>query len=121
MREIKFRAWNVVTKKMIDLKKITPFALNMETDGLFIPFSDGLLIMQFTGLKDIFGKEIYENDIVRGTIDLGDDIDYNFTDTIIFKDGAFCCDKADFELKFYDQEVIGNVHENPELMEARSE
>lgn len=51
MRELKFRAWNMVTKTMIDLKKVTPFVLNIDTDGLFIPFS-GMPIMQYTGLKD---------------------------------------------------------------------
>jgi len=65
MREIKFRAWNVATKTMIDLKKMTPLALNMDTDGLFIPFSDGLIIEQFTGLTDKAGREIYEGDWAR--------------------------------------------------------
>jgi len=67
----------------------------------------------FIGLKDVFGKWIYEGDTVRGTIDMEDsasssisDADYTFTDTIIFKHGAFCCEKADFELKYYDLELL---------------
>lgn len=65
MREIKFRAWHEAVKIMIDLHMITPFALNINTDGLFIPFSDGIHLMQYTGLKDKNGKEIYEGDIVE--------------------------------------------------------
>jgi len=64
MREIKFRAWNIATKTMVDLKKITPLALNIDTDGLFIPFSDGLPLMQYTGLHDKNGKSIYDKDVL---------------------------------------------------------
>lgn len=72
MREIKFRAWN--GKEIVDLQAITPLALddNMNNQlamrgesGLFIPFSDEIKLMQYTGLKDMNGvAEVYECDII---------------------------------------------------------
>jgi uncharacterized phage protein (TIGR01671 family) len=62
MREIKFRGWNEGTKQMIDLQSITPFATPLK--GLFIPSLDNVAIMQYTGIKDANGKEIYEGDVL---------------------------------------------------------
>ena len=121
MRKIKFRAWNIITKTMIDLKKITPLALNIDTDGLFIPFSDGLPLMQFTGLSDKSGTEIYEGDIVRFS-------DYWFGDNKIKKsiekiewDSKEACYTWELTQTGYKDgpewcEVIGNIYENPELL-----
>jgi len=64
MRPIKFRAWNKETKTMIDLKKVTPLACDIA--GLFLPLdAQELELMQFTGLHDEHGKEIYEGDVVN--------------------------------------------------------
>ena len=111
MREIKFRAWNDIDKIMVDLQKITPFATELK--GLFIPeagVKEGhLIIEQFTGLQDKNGKEVFEGDRVRVNAVIG---------IVEFKDGCFDvlekwigCFKGDIE-------IIGNIHENPELMES---
>jgi len=64
MRPIKFRAWNKETKTMIDLKKVTPLACDIA--GLFLPLdAQELELMQFAGLHDKNGKEIYEGDVVN--------------------------------------------------------
>ena len=118
MREIKFRAWNVATKVMIDLKKITPLALNADIGGLYIPESDGILVMQYTGLKDSKGAEIYEGDIVewedRTADDMyGGDVIYP-NEPVEFKGGSFypvCMMPAE------EFEIIGNIYENKELLD----
>ncbi len=118
-REIKFRAWNTATKTMIDLKKITPLALNMDTDGLFIPFSDGLPLMQYTGLKDKNGIEIYEGDElqpVRPARDMG-----RFIVRYDEKKASFVCDNGGqiyIDVSTWgNRKVIGNIYENPELLQ----
>lgn len=116
---------------MIDLKKITSFSLDSkyEGDGVFLPFADNIILMQYTGLKDKNGKEIYEGDILEeemswgeklggkvvfGNNELGKDsegITYTTPGfSFKFKDGSgFAC--LDGEL-----EVLGSIYENPELV-----
>jgi len=118
-REIKFRAFNVATKIMIDLRAITPLALNMDTDGLFIPFSDGLIIEQFTGLKDSKNVDIYEGDKTTMVENFDDEGVYAECGTIVW-DAKRCCFLWDYQNKHNEFwtldeacpfEVIGNIHE----------
>lgn len=62
MRAIEFRAFNRHTKTMVDLKAITPLAVSVDQDGLFIPFNDEWPLMQFTGLVGRDGVKIFESD-----------------------------------------------------------
>jgi len=150
MREIKFRAWNKKTKMMVDLKSITPCALDEQMnnqmalqgfDGLFIPFMNDLEIMQYTGLKDKNGKEIYEGDIIEAEFHpwpvyvvyhnnrgcFGWQKDKKKEDIAVLTEeakatGAVACTGVfgtfEMDLDLIDehgQEVIGNIHENPEF------
>ena len=120
MREIKFRAWNKNTKQMIDLKAITPLALDISANGIFLPFRDDLILMQYTGLKDKNGQEIYEGDIVKHLTYGGNyPVTYSCENTgygLKTRRGSMhlcsdCCPNL---------EVIGNIYENKELLDGKS-
>lgn len=81
---------------------------------------------QFTGLTDKNGKEIYEGDIVLFTwFSYGEyELETEYQGYIDFLNGSFlfCCEHGNYplsELEFdseSDIEVIGNIHDNPELL-----
>lgn len=83
-------------------------------DEPVIPESVG----QYTGLTDRLGKRIFEGDIVR--FDVSEEvcvIEYD-TDNTAFKTNAVGEDYSDFIDSNYGFEVIGNIHDNPELLEV---
>lgn len=124
MRDIKFRAWNEVEEKMLNWNEF----LDTNMKNTFIaPESTGLILMQYTGLKDKNGKEIYEGDIVRCKQYIGG----NFVEHCIekgfieFRNGEFGLHRkqgyyqslSKFIEYAYEFEVIGNIYDNPELLE----
>lgn len=135
-REIKFRAWGDFGKKM-------HFQTKEEDLWSFLRDAYGMELMQFTGLKDKNGKEIYEGDIFRQEkeTDEGDIRNY----LVVFwvkQRAAFylvdachlsilenndCSDENEFDWLFQDAALydfsmdvglplVGNIYENPELL-----
>lgn len=101
MREIKFR----VKSRWNNTWKICQFA----DLGLFHPKWDTMMTLgQFTGLRDKNGKEIYEGDFILWI----DGASATFNVEWMAKEAKFNLDRdvADHS------EVIGNIHENPELL-----
>lgn len=121
-REIKFRAWIPNTGWLAEGFSIAMDGTEWyDDDGHSWPISD-LEIMQFTGLKDKNGKEIYEGDILKyDDINWGYGGDYDKENdgylrvTVPPIDEMLKDDNFEwFRLVFY--EVIGNIYENAELL-----
>ena len=108
MREIKFRAWNDNKKEMFD--PVGEIDLNNER------------VMQYTGLKDKNGKEIYEGDIIEWTgepllKDVPNKNKYIIKWEIFHDIEKYEITGSGFKTENPDRiEIIGNIYENPELI-----
>ena len=133
-REIKFRAWIEKVWEDEDNKEYEMcYDLAFED---FEPINDLLgrveNLMQFTGLKDKNDVAIYEGAIVKGEDTDSNPPNHNFIGVVNFYNGAFeAKSKEDYNPDIWlpywtssneaDIEVIGNIHENPELLKESSD
>lgn len=127
MREIKFRAWDTSLSPAIMRTGITIGVIGgddgmqwLYTDNGYLstPVDDDTIFMQFTGLKDKNGKEIYEGDVVINKIGHWDDDMSDKPIVVKYDSGRFYpwgTGDWDYRSDVY-YEVIGNIYENPELL-----
>ena len=120
-REIKFRAWLKEERKMVNVETLfiginrLCFG-NSKTEDLFFRDFEEVELMQYTGLKDKNGKEIYEGDIYH----VGDK---NIRYLVVWFDSGFegkqlrSTSYAGLKSWAKDIEILGNIYENPELLE----
>ena len=126
MRTIKFRAWDKNSKTMLYVGENPLWA---DTTGKLIDSFEDEDLMQFTGLLEKNGKEIYEGDIVK-------DLDNNLISVIEWEKAGYMqririayetLDGKDYRKHDYENaitglaygrglEVISNIYENPELI-----
>ncbi|WP_158664777.1 YopX family protein [Bacillus mycoides] len=149
MREIKFRLYRKTSKEMISWEKLckNPFELSILKDNE--ENERWSSFMQYTGLKDSKGNEIYEGDILK-VPSINDHVHGNYSyKEVIYRNGTWiaqyiksekgqvvprgyiaghlidCYDHDYKALVFYDDrlehtdiEIIGNIHENADLLDG---
>ena len=123
-REIKFRAWDKQKRRLIEHSML--FRLDTTNEIPFLPLLEKFIpeyeVMQYTGLKDKNGNEIYEGDLVSDLLNgsLGE---------VTFDEGCYLVDWEDElttitlhqNIREFDVVVVGNIYENPELLERDEE
>jgi uncharacterized phage protein (TIGR01671 family) len=147
MREIKFRAWDSSESKMIylddqsmsvEINFLNNWTYNHKTywevvtkegepgypnmSQYFDSRNDENVLMQYTGLKDKNGKEIYEGDILNmtyhGSVSI---VKPEIKGVVGFERCSFIIEENGISLGKIGRslEVIGNIYENPELLESK--
>ena len=121
MRQIKFRAWDKQSEQMFSV-----YSIEFRKNGLYVNldttskanglreswlFGDRFELMQYTGLKDKNGKEIYEADLVKHpSYPTPLRVEWDYDQWGLF-DGI--CNEASLNDEC---EVTGNIYENPEIL-----
>lgn len=122
-REIKFRAWDKSCNKMRGISGLQD-CFSLRSDGVC---NEDYILLQYTGLKDKNGKEIYEGDIISDLVESDGELIQSkcqvYFDEMTCQFMLDCSAKQDLsfgtslfqELEDFEYEIIGNIYDNPDL------
>lgn len=119
MREIKFRAWDKVAGNMFII-----FDASEQTEWFLPKWKERFEVMQYTGLKNHKGTEVYEGDIIHarghypgeGWYDTGEH-EYNFKNEVKWDNDKLAYTCGGYYLHEINIiKIIGNRYQNPELL-----
>ncbi len=116
MRELKFRAWDKLNKRMLNNQKLLQ-AMNVN-HMMEVTNSEQFVEMQFVNLRDKNGREIYEGDILEFQ---NEEAAYIPTEVIWEEQFELLDDEWFDGEKYTNVKVIGNIFENPELLEEKND
>ena len=124
-REIKFRVWD---KKNLEMKDISAIWFKYDEGPDWVHLVDGekkgltksedVVLMQYTGLKDRNGVEIYEGDIMGYKDDVMGYVFYE-KDGYLVGEGKYTSEPLAKMCISHDIDVIGTFYENPELLNEK--
>lgn len=119
MRAIKFRAWDIINKKMLKYGDIMHLPMWEVLPGT--PEQRAFNTMQYTGIKDMNGTDIYEGDILLFTSRHGEES----ICFVLFENAAFTIKwiestyfRTDLDYWSVKVKVVGNIHEHKELLKV---
>jgi len=117
----KFRAWNKDLQTWITAKYWMECQTDLDSIMTMLDIPDHIILMQSTGLKDKNGTLIFEGDILLSVE--GEDEGYKWI--VKYHDDWQCGFYLEFTTggrqtmySHYKREIIGNIHQNPELLES---
>lgn len=135
MRELKFRAWDTIAKQMAPLSNKfinlgSGYVFENVRDGLEgmdeLVYSKRFILMQYTGLKDKNGVEIYEGDIIKSESSYPLEVLWYQTawhirwkDIDCIEQDTLTDDQGDMTIQdnvLIYMQVIGNIYQHPQLI-----
>ena len=117
----RFRVWNKTEKVYLKMPE-----MHCDNASSFLSVMEDEVLEQCTGLRDKNGRLIYEGDIIKITGDVMT-IGLKYMDClfkVIWEDNGFWFEMLDENdclgfCEYWEYEIVGNLHENPELLEVK--